>query len=240
VTAPSLDRNLSGAGQPREGQRTAPGRRTSRAGFTLVELLVVIAVIALLAALLLPVLAQVRDVARQSTCLSNLRQIAQAHLLYLQDWDERLADWWQWAPPRPEPFGPFRFWPEFLQPYLRSEAILHDPSAVWHGSPRELKLADFALLTWGPGGWGTREIPYFRWPGLPLSLAQVRRPTETLQVMDGWTTAQWTLGHLLRHGTGFNASFVDGHAGWVTTAELRRVETDGRRSYWFHYAAADR
>lgn len=44
-------------------------------GFTLIELLTVIAVIAVLAALLLPVLMRARESARQSNCLSNLRQI---------------------------------------------------------------------------------------------------------------------------------------------------------------------
>jgi prepilin-type N-terminal cleavage/methylation domain-containing protein len=58
-------------------------------GFTLIELLVVIAIIAILGAVLLPVLAQARAKARQSQCLSNLRQVAMAAQLYLQDYEER-------------------------------------------------------------------------------------------------------------------------------------------------------
>jgi prepilin-type N-terminal cleavage/methylation domain-containing protein len=57
-------------------------------GFTLIELLVVIAVIALLAALLFPVFAQARDRARMSACLSNMRQIGAALMLYVQDYDD--------------------------------------------------------------------------------------------------------------------------------------------------------
>jgi prepilin-type N-terminal cleavage/methylation domain-containing protein/prepilin-type processing-associated H-X9-DG protein len=57
-------------------------------GFTLVELLVVVAVIALLAALLFPALAGARDKARQATCVSNLKQIGLAAALYIQDYDE--------------------------------------------------------------------------------------------------------------------------------------------------------
>ena len=62
--------------------------RRSRAGFTLIELLVVIAIIAILAAILFPVFAQARDKARQSSCLSNEKQMALGILAYTQDYDE--------------------------------------------------------------------------------------------------------------------------------------------------------
>jgi len=64
--------------------------RTRRRGFTLIELLVVIAIIAILAAILFPVFAQARDKARQTMCLSNLKQIGTASMLYVQDYDETL------------------------------------------------------------------------------------------------------------------------------------------------------
>jgi prepilin-type N-terminal cleavage/methylation domain-containing protein/prepilin-type processing-associated H-X9-DG protein len=63
-----------------------------RHGFTLIELLVVIAIIAILAAILFPVFAKAREKARQSSCLSNQRQIAVAILMYAQDHDEILPD----------------------------------------------------------------------------------------------------------------------------------------------------
>src|SRR3712207_8184107 len=63
-------------------------RRHRQPGFTLIELLVVIAIIAILAAILFPVFAQVREKARQTQCLSNLKQLATTFSLYVQDYDE--------------------------------------------------------------------------------------------------------------------------------------------------------
>jgi len=62
-------------------------KRTSR-GFTLVELLVVVAIIALLAAILFPVFGTAREKARQASCMSNQKQLGLAALQYSQDNDE--------------------------------------------------------------------------------------------------------------------------------------------------------
>jgi prepilin-type N-terminal cleavage/methylation domain-containing protein/prepilin-type processing-associated H-X9-DG protein len=62
--------------------------RIRKSGFTLIELLVVIAIIAILAAILFPVFAAAREKARQTSCLSNLKQNALATLSYINDYDE--------------------------------------------------------------------------------------------------------------------------------------------------------
>ena len=90
-----------------------------RRGFTLIELLVVIAIIAILAAILFPVFARAREKARQTSCLSNVKQITLSALMYAQDYDETL------------PFGhSYGFWwYQVLQPYANNEQIFYCPSA---------------------------------------------------------------------------------------------------------------
>ncbi len=76
-----------GAEDPPGAQLGAPASRSPRraTGFTLIELLVVIAIIAILAALLLPALARAKAKAQQANCLSNLKQLDLASLMYYDD-----------------------------------------------------------------------------------------------------------------------------------------------------------
>jgi prepilin-type N-terminal cleavage/methylation domain-containing protein/prepilin-type processing-associated H-X9-DG protein len=102
-------------------------RRGGKPAFTLIELLVVMAVIALLAAILFPVFAQARERARMSACVSNLRQIGTALMIYVSDYDETY------------PYIRFHgccgqagtrtyIWKNAIRPYLKSLDVLGCPS----------------------------------------------------------------------------------------------------------------
>lgn len=93
--------------------RTAGGHAgPKRCAFTLVELLVVIAVIAILAALLLPALSRAKDSARKVACVSNLRQVGLAVYIYAQDHNGRIP----YGPQAPPFTHPAEFYPSTGSP----------------------------------------------------------------------------------------------------------------------------
>jgi type II secretory pathway pseudopilin PulG len=99
---------------------------------------VVIAIIAILAAILFPVFAQVREKARQTSCSSNLRQVGTALAMYTQDYDDRLPDRRDLKLLLPGGYRPWDTWPPsdprcgwaaiVLEPYTRNRAIWTCPS----------------------------------------------------------------------------------------------------------------
>lgn len=98
----------------------------SKQAFTLIELLVVIAIIAVLAAILFPVFAQAREKARQTSCLSNLKQIGLATSMYALDYDESVVHTELGGDKGDENE---RYWGDMLQPFLKNWNMLTCPSA---------------------------------------------------------------------------------------------------------------
>ncbi|MFY9235099.1 MAG: prepilin-type N-terminal cleavage/methylation domain-containing protein [Fimbriimonadaceae bacterium] len=99
-----------------------------RRAFTLIELLVVIAIIAILAAILFPVFAQAKESARQASCLSNLRQVGMATMMYSGDHDDHFPAWAAVSPPING--GNSSFMPPEMQVkgYVKTDQIWHCPS----------------------------------------------------------------------------------------------------------------
>ncbi|MBU0606577.1 MAG: DUF1559 domain-containing protein [Armatimonadetes bacterium] len=187
-----------------------------RHGFTLIELLVVIAIIAILAAILFPVFAKAREKARQSSCSSNLKQIALGVIQYSQDYDEKFPNAVTGTPPA--------IWllNEVLAPYIKNEQIWQCPS-----KKDSVVLTNLGKANIGYSGDVGTAMPSgsYRIFGAPAagtyscSLGQVDKPAETAMMCDAVGTVPVTLVPLSiyedpRHNDGCNYNYVDGHCKW--------------------------
>jgi prepilin-type N-terminal cleavage/methylation domain-containing protein/prepilin-type processing-associated H-X9-DG protein len=160
----------------------------SRRAFTLIELLVVIAIIAILAAILFPVFAQAREKARQSTCLSNLKQIGLAMMMYVQDYDETFPfAQTSFADTAPYPGGDAT-WRAVLQPYIKNGqgrgSLLSCPSDPALQANGSTSYAVNGVL------FGANEAPQGALTGFTASfaLAAINAPADLLAVAD---TSHW-------------------------------------------------
>src|ERR671937_745362 len=115
-----------------------PNRRGGmkrRSAFTLIELLVVIAIIAILAAILFPVFAQAREKARQTTCVSNMKQLGLGIVMYAQDYDDAMPYGYMYSADRKTLW----WWQDSIRPYVKNEAVYTCPSASPHVDWRTLR-----------------------------------------------------------------------------------------------------
>jgi prepilin-type N-terminal cleavage/methylation domain-containing protein len=181
-------------------------RYPSRSAFTLIELLVVIAIIAILAAILFPVFAQAREKARQTTCLSNLKQVGLGFMMYSQDYDEVMPPWTSNACGT-LPGGAFGFqylFPKLIDPYIKNgaeqtSATGGDLKGVWACPTTKASLSSFsntyAYNYYSLGGisncsgnntLSTAYAPFNAQDyATPAAQAALGRPAETYMIMDG-------------------------------------------------------
>jgi prepilin-type N-terminal cleavage/methylation domain-containing protein len=116
-----------------------------RQGFTLIELLVVIAIIAILAALLFPVFAQVREKGRQTSCLSNLKQLGTAMLMYASDHDGAFPVVLGRQPGQTRAYE--WSWLQRIEPYVKNLGVFTDPSVSSRST--DWRQNDEILLSYG-------------------------------------------------------------------------------------------
>jgi prepilin-type N-terminal cleavage/methylation domain-containing protein/prepilin-type processing-associated H-X9-DG protein len=170
--------------------------KRTKTGFTLIELLVVIAIIAILAAILFPVFAQAREKARQSGCLSNLKQIGTALMMYTQDYDEAYPCNWYGGLWPTTPDGRQYKWMDAVYPYVKNEQVFSCPS---DGSNRKSYRYYTNLPKQSTDNWGSYCTNVAYWdagPGTPTSSegnpsarrtttqAAVARPADTFWAGD--------------------------------------------------------
>lgn len=152
----------------------------SRRGFTLIELLVVIAIIAILAAILFPVFAKAREKARQSSCLSNVKQMIIGVLAYAQDYDERYpggltgSDSSQGPVTKSTYFTVAKNTSDIIFPYVKNTQLFTCPSSPNSASTYSCNY-----------GFNSALCPNFTLAGTSaVSLGQVARPAEVFCVLD--------------------------------------------------------
>lgn len=168
--------------------------RSKHTGFTLIELLVVIAIIAILAAVLFPVFAQAREKARQSQCVSNLRQVSAAFQMYLQDYDETFPPAYYFGQPnqtQPNNYGQY-FWTWLTRPYTKSFPVYYCPSEP-PSRHRHLEDPFFGYVFGRFPAWGYNTVylspgrdPYYPEidPFHPIPLARVTSSSGTLLLVE--------------------------------------------------------
>ena len=179
---------------------------TRRTGFTLIELLVVIAIIAILAAILFPVFAKAREKARQSSCLSNVKQLMLSFHQYLQDYDEKWpAMWWNAAGSPSAHWEPYPFyWGGEVMPYIKNTQILLCPS-------KQDTVCSYIYNQY----LSTRADGTITNPSEFVALAD--STGNGFWAIDGITMATYGDANVRIkgvHNDGANFGYVDGHAKW--------------------------
>ena len=149
----------------------------SRRGFTLIELLVVIAIIAILAAILFPVFARAREKARQTTCVSNLKQLGVAMHMYAQDYDEGFPMIWIRVPTG------IIYYDESLVPYTKNWDIWYCPSRDRGRGHYGYTCTWYRQCRINAGGSPMSDTcPY----GRPVKMAELKYPAETPMLSESW------------------------------------------------------
>ena len=202
-------------------------RRPRSRGFTLVELLVVIGIIAILIALLMPALGRARENARRIDCMSHMRQLTTAwvayaqankgHLVFAENW----PDEYSWA-------GPFNgddaIRLGLLYPWVSDARVYQCPN-----DPVQKNLRSYSINTFCNGA--VSGIPSVK------NIIQIRQPSRTMVFLEEFDPRGWNMGSFLLfssgdlwidypvswHNRGANVSFADGHVEYFQWADRRTV-----------------
>lgn len=218
-----------------------------RRGFTLIELLVVIAIIAILASILFPVFARAREKARQSSCLSNTKQLALAVVAYASDYDE-------WLPTEDYPYGGDGntqgvdgSWRGAIYPYCKNTQIFqcpsHRPAAGTYGY-FDGRYNDCGMVA----SYAINDCHQDAGSPTPpenQTLAAIQDASSVIFLVEGngadddttestntlgWVPDKATYPSYYRHNEGANYAFLDGHAKWLKPTMIDKASGDSYMS----------
>ncbi|MGE5530804.1 MAG: DUF1559 domain-containing protein [Bacteroidota bacterium] len=199
-----------------------------RTGFTLIELLVVIAIIAILAAILFPVFAKAREKARQTSCLSNLKQIGLGLKAYCQDYDETNVRAY---------FGGQTVirWHQAIQPYVKTTDLFRCASSGQLSDPFSGLYMAYGMNSFNfdpgvdPSFWYGPADAELQDPAGTIWITDSKHPTDPLQgsyyVGGGAIFSEPVVRVGYRHNEGFNSLYYDGHCKWLRTSTKSQWST---------------
>jgi len=225
-----------------------PGRKSGRfpTGFTLIELLVVIAIIAVLMAILMPALNRVREQGKRAACLSNVKQMALAWIMYADDNDGKIVNGNTSTGGYNKDGTCWVYWPgrsasddrdpasieQQIQGIERGLLFQYCPSLKLYKCPTGIRgeVVTYAIVDAMNG--------YDAIPGAEGQIVknrnQIRRPGERAVFLDEGrlSPASWTIWYdqerwwdqiTARHGDGTNFSFADGHSEYWKWKDPRTI-----------------
>jgi prepilin-type N-terminal cleavage/methylation domain-containing protein/prepilin-type processing-associated H-X9-DG protein len=208
----------------------------TRRGFTLIELLVVIAIIAILASILFPVFARAREKARQTSCLSNVKQIMLSITMYSQDYDETYPSLWVDVDGSGDQNDGDYTWRSAVLPYIKNTQIFQCPS-------KRMSNSFNGGMDYGTNsGYGLNAV---HWEGgaptppFGQTDAAVEFPSEcifmgeigegAIAISNGGDNAHGFVRNdeaSKRHNEGSNYGYCDGHAKWQKPSSIRCADGD--------------
>jgi prepilin-type processing-associated H-X9-DG protein/prepilin-type N-terminal cleavage/methylation domain-containing protein len=201
------------------------------AGFTLVELLVVVGVIAVLIGLLMPALSRARENARRVNCMSNMRQLTTAWVAYAQSnkgqivFAENWPNDYAWATDGNTDDAVMR---GVLYPWVPDARVYRCPN-----DPIQTNLRSYSINTFCNGAI----------PAIPSvnNIARIRYTSRTMVFVEEFDPRGWNMGSFLLfstgdmwidcpvswHNRGANVSFADGHVEYFQWSDRRTVTLHG-------------